>query len=379
MRKSLLMSGILLTLTIFGLLGFMSIEPTPVYSQDIQNEIPYLLDVNIYFTESNGEMSQFDRSSDGISRFAGLLRIAGANLFTLEWRKGIPADADLVIIAAPTSNLASDQLARLWSYLQNGGKVLLIADAFDANGNVSRSLNQNGIFDLMWNDMGIEARQDVVVEQGMLREVSVRNTDNDGEVVFEFTGELPELITKFQTANVYENHPITSGLVSSISGDTSELTNLNSLFFDGARSLQVDGSLDQVLLNPLVFTENSTAYGETDYSEYLDSSYAEYNPEEDNQRGDMILVASYENPVGSQMILMGDGDIVRNGSGFVTAPSYSASFVYPLNVQLMLRSIAWLLDREATIPQLPTPGATATATLTPTPTPVLTATPEGGE
>lgn len=380
MHKSVALSGLLISLILIGLFSIFSIEPAPVYSQDIQNEIPYLLGVNIYFSEANGEVSQFDRSTRGISRFAGLLRLAGANLLTLEWRKGIPDNADMVVIIAPNSDLPTDQVARLWSYLQNGGKVLLIADAFNNNGDVTNALTSRGIFDFMWNDLGIQARQDVVVFEGEPREVSVQNTNNEGQVIFEFTGELPELLTKFQTSDINDDHPITSGLASMIvGGDSPAVSNLNSFFFDGSRSLQVDASLDQDTLTPLIFTDNSQIYGETDFRTYRDNGYAEYNPEEDTPRGDLILAASYENPIGSKMVLVGDSDFVRNGGGFVTAPSYTGSFVYPLNVHFMMESIGWLLGRDAEVPALPTPGATATATLTPTPTVEPTSTPEDGQ
>ena len=91
------------------------IAPIPVYGQDIISTIPDLSGANIYFSETYQEMSQFDRSDAGISRFAGLLRLAGANLFTLEWRKGIPEDADLIIIAGPSADITPDNVARLWS------------------------------------------------------------------------------------------------------------------------------------------------------------------------------------------------------------------------------------------------------------------------
>jgi hypothetical protein len=77
-------------------------------------------------------------------------------------------------------------------------------------------------------------------------------------------------------------------------------------------------------------------------------------------------------------VLLNDIDFLRNGGGFITSPTYSGSFVYPLNVHFMVRSVAWLLDREPANISLPTPGPTATPTVTPspTPTPLPTATPD---
>ena len=376
MRKSILLASIIVFLIWVGAFSLMSNSPALVYSQNIQDAIPDLNGINIYFSEANDEYSQFDRSANGISRFAGLLRLAGASLFTLEWRKGIPADADLIVIAAPNTDPPSDQVARLWSYLQRGGKILVIAEAFDDRGNVSRALSSSGLFDLTWNDLGIQAREDIIVVEDGMQEVEVVETGRDGSITFEFSGEVPNLVTQFQTTIINQDHPITSDLEellgsvsSSASGTTfSSISNTNSFFFDGARSIEIDGSIAESSVTPLLFAEdNQSLYGETDFARYLTSGYVEYNIDDDSQRGSLILAAGYEDmELDARMILIGDGDFVRNGSGFSTSPSYSGSFVYPMNVQFLLRSVSWLVDRDSTILDLPTPADTATATITPT-------------
>jgi hypothetical protein len=107
----------------------------------------------------------------------------------------------------------------------------------------------------------------------------------------------------------------------------------------------------------------------------MTNGYSEYNIGTDSQRGDLILGAAYDDSDSEgRMLLFGDADLLRNGTGFQTSPSYSASFVYPVNVQLMLRSVAWLLDAEPTMIDLPSPAPTATATITPSPTPVASPT-----
>jgi hypothetical protein len=380
MRKPLFLLSISTVVLLLGIFGIMSIDPAPVYSQDIQDEMPDLNGINIYFSETNAEASQFDRSVKGVSRFAGLLRLSGANLFTLEWRKGIPEDADLIIIPSPSTDLSADLVARLWAYLQRGGKVLVIADPIDNRGAVSRALTTTGLFQLTWNDLGFQARQDVIVYEGDYRQNNVEELDREGNITFEFSGELPELITRFQTSRISDSHPITRELdpilASNVSGTRLSRSNMNTFFFDGVRSIEIDASLDDSTVTPLIFTDNPDIYGETDFTRYLTNGYVEYNIGTDSQRGDLVLAASYEDlSVNSRMILVSDGDFVANGGGFVTSPSYSGSFVYPMNVQFMLRSVAWLLDREPVIVDLPTPAATTTATTTPTSMPTATVTP----
>ena len=380
MRKSLTLSTFLIFLLSMGLLSFISIEPIPVYSQDIQNNLPDLSGINIYFSEANNEYSQFDRSGSGISHLAGLLRLSGANLFILEWRKGIPTDADLIIIPAPTRDPASDQIARLWSYLESGGNVLVIADAFDDEGEVTRALGSRGLFELTWNDLGIQARSDVIVLEGDTRELDIEETDSDGNVTFAFSGELPELVTQFQTNRVDETHPITSDLIPMLDSiSASSTSNLSHFFFDGARSIEIAAPIDDFDITPLIFSDPDM-YGEINFERYLENGFAEYNIGEDGSRGNLVVAAAYENTQSSaRMVLISDGDFVRDGAGFDTSPSYSRSFVYPMNVQFTLNSIAWLLERETVILDLPTPGATATATITPTSMPESTATPENGD
>ena len=62
MRKPLFLLSIFIIVLLIRMLGINLIDPAPVYSQDIQNQMPDLSSINIYFSEANGELSQFDRS-----------------------------------------------------------------------------------------------------------------------------------------------------------------------------------------------------------------------------------------------------------------------------------------------------------------------------
>ena len=119
--------------------------------------------------------------------------LSGANLFTLEWRKGIPEDADLIVIPRPSADLTQDIVARLWAYLQRGGHVLIFADPLDDRGNVSRALRSEGLFELTWNDLGIQARSDVIVREGELRQIDIVERNANNEITFAFSGEMPIL------------------------------------------------------------------------------------------------------------------------------------------------------------------------------------------
>jgi hypothetical protein len=361
--------GIVLLMLVFGIVIIITIEPVPAYAQeDILDSIPNLDSLNIYFSEAHDEPSRFDRSDEGISRFGGLLQLAGANLNTLEWRRGIPDDADLVIIASPGSDLSIENVARLWVYIQRGGNVLLITDPLDRRGRFGRVLSGDGFFSLTWEEMGVTARGDMIVRQGQAQFVDVVEYNRDGEIVFQFSGDVPILEDDFLSYSPNQEHPITSGLVPPVAEEGEDIpTNLNGFWFDGARSMEIDPASQLLGAVPLIFADESDLYGETDFGRYLDNGYSEYSLEEDNAFEGLILALAYEGADDKgRLVLVGDGDFIRNGGGFITSPSYSSSFVYPLNAQFMMRSVAWLLNREPANLILPTSAAMATPTIAPT-------------
>lgn len=343
----------LAALVLTGIFALVSPQAPTLAEAALVQEMPRLDGVNIYFTESAKEASRFDRLDTGISRFAGLLRLLGANLYTLEWRTGFPTDADLIIIAGPIDDLSPDQIARLWSYLNNNGRLLLLSEPMVAP---VRALPFNsGLFQLMWSDMGLRARNDVAVIEASQRPVSAESTEEP------VSADTAGLIADFVTGNLNTEHPVTADL----DGE---------LAFFGARSLEFDASLQGFDLAPLIFTD-SGYYGESAFADYLAEGAAQFNIGTDTTRGPLALAAAFNNEsTGSRMVVIGDRDFATNSGGFLTSPPNTASFVYPDNVRFMLNAVTWLLDAEAISLSFPTPGPTATATITPSPTP--TATPE---
>ncbi|NDJ77375.1 MAG: hypothetical protein GYB65_14070 [Chloroflexi bacterium] len=306
----------------------------------------------IYFSESSGESSRFDRSEEGLSRFAGLLQRQGAELFTLEWRNGIPANADLVIIAGPADALNAEQTARLWVYLvSNGGRVMILTDPpIDRN----RAFRENeGLFELTWPDMGVRGVDDVVVTEGELRTITPEpeEPEEGEEVVQPEPFEAPILITDFVTPVSNPNHGITQG----IEGEFAFFT---------ARPLQVDASIQLFEVVPLIFTEE-IFYGEGDYRRYQESGEVEYLEDEDTARGSLPLAAIATHPTGARLVLIGDREFATNAGGFQTSPPNSPSFMYTGNVEFMVNAVSWLLDSESPDLTFPTPAPTSTPLATP--------------
>jgi hypothetical protein len=179
-----------------------------------------------------------------------------------------------------------------------------------------------------------------------------------------------QLSVDFDSADFATNHPITAGLADSVT-------------FATARSVQFDGSIQNYVALPLIFSDPA-AYGETSYFDYLVTGRSSVDPELDTPAGRLALaVAAEERATGSRIVVIGDGDFATNGGGLRASPPFTAGFVYPGNLEFLLRAIAWLVDADltattdlafptagptATPAPLAAPGATPTAAPSPTPT-----------
>lgn len=336
-----------------------SLPPTSrVRADNVLQGVPRLDGFQIYFTEAGGEASRFDRTDLGLSRLAGLLELQGAELYTLEWRTGIPTDADLLVIAGPSKDLTPDQTAWLWAYLQNNGRLLLITEPTIRSYAALKAAS--GLFMLMWNDMGLRGRDDVVVTEGETR-IAVPPVPKAPEGAPTNTPlppqEQPALISEFVTGNLNQQHAVMRGLEGSLA------------FFE-ARSIEVDETPRETQVTTLI-TSDSSFYGEMAFTSYLNGEEAQYNIGVDISRAALVLAAALEDiDTGTRIVLIGDRDFATNGKGLQTSPPYSASFLYPDNVRFLLNSITWLLGVEETVDlSFPTPGPTATPTITPSPTP----------
>jgi hypothetical protein len=299
---------------------------------------------HLYFSESSNEASPFDRSGDGLSRFAGLLQELGAELHTIDWRTDVPSDADLVVIAGPTRDLSAEQIARLWVYLTQGGKLLLVAEPLvtDEADGVTTVVNNRalqsarGFFELTWSDFGLRGRDDVLLLPEETEAVS------------------PDLVTDFTTTSL----------------DTSPIGTGEELAFFGARSIEFDGSIQRYVVTPLVFAA-ADFYGETGFADYVETGTIGYDIESDVMPGELIVAAAAEQPdTGARILLIGDRQFLTNGGGLQTSPPNTTNLLYPGNVQFALDGIRWLLGIESPVEipitySVPAPTATIVPTSTP--------------
>jgi uncharacterized repeat protein (TIGR01451 family) len=375
-QRTLQISGLFL-ITILITIGF-SLTPAPAQAELLLQDTPRLDGYKIYFTEADGEASRFDRSDVGLSRFAGLLSELGATLETLEWRTSFPSDADLIVIAGPAQDLDASKTARLWTYLNNGGKLLFLAEPLAWERQRPRGLGlESGIFQLLWTDLGVRVRNDIVLTEGVVptflpapvvQEVpaaEVVTADATAEVSAEATAEAAAVPTATQP---FAPAPQLNFTTQDLSDDSAITEDLGQpLAFFTARSLEIDLAVRDYPVQPLAFS-SSEFYGENNFPDFYDTGVAVYNIGQDVPPGFLPLAAAYENPnTNSRLVLIGDRDFATNSGGMQSSPPNTGAFLYPGNVRFLLNSVTWLLGVEPVEISLPTPGATSTPTMVPTP------------
>ena len=115
----------------------------------------------ILFTTGHGELELDDFSPRGLSALRDLL---GKDNFEMEeWRllgqTAVPDGVDLIVVAGPTSTFLPPELSLLRSYLEAGGRLLVMLDpTLEATGVVA-----TGIEGLL-ADFGVDVGDDIVVD-----------------------------------------------------------------------------------------------------------------------------------------------------------------------------------------------------------------------
>ncbi len=101
----------------------------------------------IYFLTGHGEKSISNDQQGGVAEFVGALKNRGTtieelNLFTEEG--GIPKDASLLVIMAPTKSLVENEIQQIKQWAEDGGPLLLVSEV-STNSNLSEITKSWGV------------------------------------------------------------------------------------------------------------------------------------------------------------------------------------------------------------------------------------------
>ena len=116
----------------------------------------------VYFVQGHGERdpnNNDDRDGYGIVREALRLDNFGVETIVIAQTGEVPADATAVIVAGPSTDLLPAEAELLRNYLEQGGKVLLMLDPPELDGNIP----QPNLAALA-TDWGIELGNDIVID-----------------------------------------------------------------------------------------------------------------------------------------------------------------------------------------------------------------------
>jgi ABC-type uncharacterized transport system involved in gliding motility auxiliary subunit len=115
----------------------------------------------VYFTTGHGEHDPDGFGQDGYSQLRDVLKRDNLDVEKTSLLSGtVPADCDLLVIAGPTAPFAAVEKTALKSYLDKGGRALVMLDP--VLGDRSRP---SGLADLL-KEYGVEVQNDLVVDPG---------------------------------------------------------------------------------------------------------------------------------------------------------------------------------------------------------------------
>jgi ABC-type uncharacterized transport system involved in gliding motility auxiliary subunit len=102
--------------------------------------------IRVYFTVGHGEIDLASESDAGFSGVASMLREQGLEPQALVGpaATAVPADADVVVVAAPERDLLPEELAVLETYLAGAGRMLVLAAAGQSSNFYSEFLPRHG-------------------------------------------------------------------------------------------------------------------------------------------------------------------------------------------------------------------------------------------
>lgn len=273
----------------------------------------------VYFVQGHGEKSPDTADRTGYSTISQALASDNFSFdkVVLAQQQAVPADASVLIIAGPKTDLFPAEIEMLKAFLARGGKVLFMLDPPDRPD--APALTNLAAFVKEW---GIEIGNDVVVDvSGM--------------------GQLLNTGPEVPVAAKYENHPITErfNLITAYS-----LTRSVAPATGGA-----SGRFPQSLV-----TTSANSWAETDIKRLLDAGEVTRDLDKGDKAGPVSLAAAVSAPAtdapapaapadGSappappetRIAVFGDSDFVSN-----------AWLGIPGNRDLFLNTINWLAQQE---------------------------------
>jgi len=247
----------------------------------------------IYFLTGHGERDTQQSGESSLARATEILGNKNYSVKTLNLLvdNEIPEDASVIVIAGPMKPVSENEVKLLKEYLNSGGSLIVMEDPIALT-----EFGEEGdpLAEMLAQDWGISFNNDIVIDLNS-----------------------PQPTTA--AAAYYDSsHPVT--------------VNMNNIvaFFPYTRSLNITGATEDVMLSPIVQT-NERSWGETDFSSL--SEGGQVGLDENEVVGPLTLAAAGENTTTSgRVVVFGTSafavdqifDAYGNGDMFVNSVDWSA-------------------------------------------------------
>ena len=254
----------------------------------------------VYFLAGHGEHEMDSSDGLGYSDASDALQAKNYQVeaLNLVGVSTVPADADAVVIAGPTTDLPEAEMQVLNDYVEQGGSLVVLLEP-----PVSTEVTaDDALVPYLASAWRVEAREDLVVD-------------------------LQSNLPLTAVADQYASHAITERLSNQVS------------FFPSARSMTtVEGA--QASPTELVLT-GSDSWGKSDRESILTGSL-DYVPEEDTLGPLTVVMVAEDNTTEARLVAIGDSDFAAN-----------ADFYSYANGDLLVNSIDWAAHQDALISLTP--------------------------
>ena len=288
----------------------------------------------VYFLQGHGEKEPNRTERDGYSAVSGSLRQDNyaVERLVLAQQKEVPADATVLLIAGPTTDILDTEAAAIRRYLERAGKLMVMVDPMIGPQAVPMP-NLEGIV----QEWGITLGNNVVVD--------LSGATNDPSIAVAATYPMHAITERFSTLTIYPLARSINPVEGGVNGRTATTivetsrqswaeSNLASLSGEGGVSMD-EASGDKVGPVPLGVVV-SAPVGATAAA-----------PSTPPPTGEALKAET-------RVVVLGDSDFPSNAYGGI-----------PGNLNFFANAISWLAQQESLIAIRPTQAADRRITMTP--------------
>jgi ABC-type uncharacterized transport system involved in gliding motility auxiliary subunit len=275
----------------------------------------------VYFVQGHGEKDTASSERDGYSAVVAALGRDnyGVEKLVLAQQKEVPADASVVVIAGPTTDLLQGEADMLRRYLAKGGHVLVLVDPPAAGG------AETPVIDALLKEWAIEAGRNIVVDvSGM--------------------GQLIGTDASVPVAASYPSHAITQRF--------NVLT-----AYPLARSITpVSGGANGRFAQAFVET-SPRSWAETNIKQFGATGEVALNEDQGDKAGPVTIAAAVSAPATDVQPPLGDAAKAKDGDeapkpesrvAVVGDSDFAANYAVGIqgNMNLFLNAVNWLAQQE---------------------------------